>query len=72
MAHDALRVGQAGEYVLPFHPRVAGEDDLDGVAGGEHAEDVLYGEPVPADDRFAAEDLRVVRDALEQGLLVRP
>jgi predicted transcriptional regulator len=37
---------------------------------GKAGEDVLALEPVPADDRLAAEDLRAVGDPVEQDLLV--
>jgi hypothetical protein len=41
VANDPTGVGEAGEGVLALHPRVAGRHRLDGLAGGEHAEDVL-------------------------------
>ena len=70
MADDPPRVGETGEDVLALEPGVAGEDGFGGVPRGQHAEDVLDGKPVPADDRLAAEDLRVVGDPVEQKLLV--
>ena len=73
-----LRDGAAGEDeagpdVFGLQPRVSCEDGLRGVTRTQHPEDVLHGEPASANDRLAAEDLRVAGDASEKfGLVHAP
>jgi hypothetical protein len=57
-------------HVLGLEKRVVREDRLRRPARGEHSENVLGGEPLPANDRLVAEDLRVDRDPLERFALV--
>src|SRR5262245_2291445 len=63
-------VSQAGPDVLSLEIRVVGEHLLFGLSLREQAEDQLDGDPHPADDRLAAEDLRVRRDPLEKFALL--
>ena len=69
MGNDPARIHEAGTNVFGLKPSVALENRFGTVAGGEHPKHVLDGEPAPADDRFAAKDLRVRRDSLQETIL---
>src|SRR5689334_23348730 len=66
---QAPRVLEARLYVLALEPGIPREHRLHGVPRSEHPEDVLHGETASADDRLAAEDLRVACDPVEEGRL---
>ena len=65
------RIHEAGPNVVGLEPGVALEDGLGCIPGGQHAEDMLDGETVPANDRLAAEDRGIRRDASEQDVLIQ-
>ena len=66
IADVSPRVHQAGLNILPFKPRVSRENRFKIVAGTEHSEHVFDSEPPSSNDRFASENLRIDRNALEQ------
>ena len=66
VSDETAGIGQARANVVRFQPGVALQHDLRGVAGGQHAEDMLDGESAVPDDRLAAEDGRVRRDSTEE------
>ena len=66
VSDDASGGGQARANVVRFQPGVALQHDLQRVAGGQYAKDMLDGEPAVPDDRLAAEDGRVRRDSTEE------
>lgn len=70
MTDESMRIGEAGLDVLWFHPRIALEDRLVRVTCGEHAKDMLHGEPATSNDRLSSKDTRVDRDALEENVFV--
>lgn len=65
VADQAMGVDQAGLNVFSFEPGVPFEDGLEGVARGEHAEDVLDREAPAPDDRLATVDSRIDGDSPE-------
>ena len=70
VAHEAPGVEQTGANVLDLQPRIAFENRFHGIAGREHAQDVLDREPSAANNRFAAENLRIERDPFQEFLFV--
>ena len=66
MRDESPGVLDAGEHVFALHPRVALEDGVHVVARREHPQHVLDRESVAANDRLAAEDGGVDRDAVEE------
>lgn len=65
VTYQSTSENQTRLYVVGFEPRVTFENGCRVIASGQHAEDVFDGEPSPADDRLAAEDLRVNGDAFQ-------
>ena len=53
MTDDTSSIEKAGADVFRLEPRVALENDLGSVAGGQHPKDMLHGEAMPADDWLA-------------------
>ena len=70
VAHQTASVDQTGLDILALKPGVAFEKDFRSVACSEHAENMLDGETPAADDRLAAKDRWIHRDAFEQALFV--
>jgi len=67
VSDEASCVFQARADVVGFQPRV----DLQQICGvspasGQHAEDMVAGEPAVPDDRLAAEDGLIRRDSTEE------
>jgi hypothetical protein len=71
VANDASCIWETCSNVVGFQPRVARQDDFRAIAGRHHAEQMLYSEPMAADDRFPAEDRRIRRNPREQRIFVR-
>jgi len=63
---DSIRVGKAGPDVIRLEPGVLGQEGLAVVASREHREHMFDRQAPPPDDRFAAEDRRIDRDAFQQ------
>ena len=70
ISHQAHRVDEACLDVLRLEPRVRGQDSLRPIPGGEHPEDMLHGQPAPAEDRLLAEDLGIHGDAPKEFILL--
>ena len=68
--NESSRVRQAGSDIVRLQPRILTQEYVRCVAGGEHAEDVLGREAVATNDRLAAEDTRVCRNACQQVALM--
>ena len=65
MAHQSTSKHQTRANVIRLEPRIVGEDGRDIIAGCEHSEHVLYGEPSATNGRFATKDLRICDDPIE-------
>ncbi len=63
---SSARVDQGGPNVFGLEVGVTLQNRFGGRAGRKHAENVLDGDAYAPDDRLAAEDPRVDRDALEK------
>lgn len=66
MPHHAAGVYQACLNVLGLEPRIAFEYRRRVVAGRQHPQYVLDGQPATSDNRLAAENTRHDRDSIEQ------
>ncbi len=62
-------IDQTGTDIVGLEPSIALQDDLGRVTGRQHAEHVLDGKTMPANDGLATEDRGARRDAREQGVL---
>ena len=70
MSDQSAGVDEARSDIFAFEPVIALENGLGAIARGEHSEDMLHGQPMPADDRLPAEDLRVYCDPPEKLILL--
>jgi hypothetical protein len=70
MSDQPAGVDEARLDIFGFEPRITLENGLGAIARGKHPEDMLHGQPMPADDRLPAEDLRVYRDPSEKLILL--
>lgn len=66
MADEASRVNEASLNIFFFEPRVAAQKSLRQIARRQHAENVFHSQPTAANDWLAPENLRIVRDSLQQ------
>ena len=64
--NESSRVREAGSDVVRLQPRILTQEYVRRVAGGEHTEDVFDREAMAPDDRLAAENTRVRRNARQQ------
>jgi hypothetical protein len=67
---EAVSIGEAGSDIFRFQPRIAPENRLVRITGGQHAQDMLDSKSSTTDYRLAAEYLRVDRNSLEKKLFV--
>ncbi len=70
MLNHPMGIGQTGEDVLLLQPGIALEESFEIVTGRKHCPGMLYGQSAHADDGFAAEDGRIVRNAFQQLVFV--
>jgi len=66
VADEASSIEKARLNILRLEPRVPPEDRFLGVSCGEHTQYVLHCQTMTSDDRFAAEDLEIRRDARQK------
>lgn len=68
---NPARERETGKDVILLQPGITLEQSLEVVARSQHSENVLDGEPVPANDGLSAEDFRIPSDAFDQLVFVR-
>ena len=64
VSYQPARVDEARSNIFGLKPRVAFEDCFRRIARSQHAQYVFDSQSAPADDRLAAENLRIDRNAL--------
>ena len=62
-------IRQTGAQVIGFQFRIVGQNGLVRFALGEQAQDEFDGNPQPANDRLATENLGVGSDSSQQGFV---
>jgi hypothetical protein len=67
---ETVSISEASLDILWFQPRIAPEEGLVRITGGQHAKNMFHSKPATSNDRLPTENLRVHRDAFEKELLI--